>query len=66
MAGAFIMGFGVDGGGSEAIGNTVWLRRRRSGPLGQFFQQRLGVDQVLCIKPLGEPAVDPGQQLSCF
>jgi hypothetical protein len=32
----------------------------------QFLQQRLGLLQILRVKPLGEPVVDLGQQLVSF
>ncbi len=40
-----------------------FLDRNRSA-LHQLFQQRLGLLQVLGVKPRGEPAVDLGQHLA--
>ncbi len=42
------------------------LKINSSSVLRQFFKQRLGVDQVRCIKYFGEPAVYPTKQLSGF
>ena len=33
---------------------------------GQFVEQRLGFFQVGGIEPLGEPAVNRGEKVSCF
>jgi len=43
-----------------------WLITSALPVLGQFVQQRLGLLQILGVKPFGEPVVDFGQQLVSF